>query len=97
MLSNVVPPSGWDQFIFVLNVRPSPKVGSVVAYADVKIGPVSVYGFSVVKNKNGGYFVGLPVRFGKTGDKTFPLVEVDEPFRSEVIRAVLEAAKPFMV
>ena len=82
--------------ILIVNIRPSPKLGAVVAYVDVKVGPTTLYGLSVVRNKNGGYFVGLPVRFGTNGNKTFPLVEIDEPFRGEVIKAVLRAAEEFM-
>jgi hypothetical protein len=67
-----------------------------VAYADVKVGPTTIYGVSVVRNKFGGHFVGLPVRFGTKGTKTFPLVDVDEPVRGEVIKAVLRAAAEFI-
>ena len=82
------------QLVSVLHVRASPKDGATVAFADVKIGPVTVLGVSIVKNRSGGFFVGLPVRFGKTG-KAFALVEIDEPQRSDVFRIVLAAASEY--
>ena len=35
-MSNVIPLSGSNQPIFVLQVRPSPKPGAVKAYADIQ-------------------------------------------------------------
>ena len=83
--------------IEVMNVRPSPKPGqATIAYADVKIGGVTIRGFSIVKNKNGnGYFVGLPVRFGATG-KAFPLIDMEDTLRATVARLVLADAKDLL-
>lgn len=75
--------------VSVINMRPNPKPGgSVLAYADVKVGPVTILGVSVVRNKNGGEFVALPSRSG--GSKWFPIVEVDEPTKGRIINCVLE-------
>jgi hypothetical protein len=83
--------------IEVINVRPSPKPGqATVAYADVKIGGVTIRGFSIVKNKSGnGYFVGLPVRFGATG-KAFQLIDMEETLRVIVAKLVLASAKDLL-
>jgi len=88
----------WESLvILVLNVRPSPKRGGqTVAFADVRIGPVMIHGFSIVKNRNGnGYFVGLPVRFGTNG-KAFSLVDVEEPVRGQIMKRVMDAARPIL-
>ncbi len=75
--------------VSVINMRPNPKSGgSVLAYADVRVGPVTILGVSIVKNKNGGEFVALPSRSG--GSKWFPVVEVDEPVKQQIIKSVLE-------
>jgi hypothetical protein len=89
--------NNWESLLSVLNVRPSPKPGGqTVAFADVRLGPVTIHGFSVVKNRNGhGYFVGLPVRFGSNG-KAFSLVELDEPVRSQIMKLIMDAARPIL-
>ena len=83
--------------IEVTNVRPSPKPGqATIAYADVKIGALTIRGFSIVRNKSGnGHFVGLPVRFGSTG-KAFPLIEMEDSLRGNVAKLVLAAAKDLL-
>jgi hypothetical protein len=76
--------------ICVEQIRPSPKPGLTLAYADVRIGPVVVFGVSVVQNKNGGgHFVGLP--FTRGSSRKFPIVELDEEVNKQVALLVLEA------
>jgi len=96
-VSTTQPISNWEGLLSVSNVRPSPKAGGqTVAFADVRLGPVTIHGFSVVKNRNGnGYFVGLPVRFGSNG-KAFSLVEVDEPVRGQIMKMVMDAARSIL-
>ena len=91
-------PSGFsddDQSISILQVRPSPKPGATVAYADAQVGAVTVLGVAVVRNKkSGGFFVSLPVRFG-TGGKAFQIVDVAEPVRTELFKQVLDATRGY--
>jgi hypothetical protein len=79
-----------DLFIAVEQIRHSPKSGPTLAYADVRVGPVTIFGVSVVENKNGkGYFVGLP--FVRGSARRFPIVELDEETKAKVYLLVLEA------
>jgi hypothetical protein len=81
--------SAGGSFVSVVRIRPTPKPGGVtLGYADVSIGPVTIFGISIVRNKAGGEFVAFPSRSGK--GRWFPGVEIDEPFRTEVIDLVLE-------
>ena len=86
--------SGHDQSISILQVRPSPKPGATVAYADAQVGPVTILGVAVVRNKSGECFVSLPVRFGNRGT-AFQIVEVAEPVRTELFKVVLAAAHEY--
>ena len=79
-----------NQPIFVLQVRISPKAGAVKAYADIQYHNAIIRGLSIVQH-NGGHFVGFPSTVGKNG-KRFPIVEFSEPERSEIAKAVLNAA-----
>ena len=91
---NVIPLPPPGQPISVLNVRPAPKPGLTRAYADVQYYGATIFGLSIVKNKNGnGHFVGFPVRFGS--NKSFPIVEFSEPDRSRIAKLVLEATKEY--
>ena len=93
---DVKPEPTFLDLISVLNVRPSPKPGQTIAYADVRVGPVIILGFPVVKNRKGsGHFVGLPVRFGTTG-KAFDLIQVDDVTRSHICKLVMSAAEPII-
>ena len=54
-----ISPVSPDLIISVDQIRPSPKGGKTLAYADVRIGPVFIFGISVVENNDGkGHFVG---------------------------------------
>jgi hypothetical protein len=76
--------------VSIMNMRPNPKPGgSVLAYADVRVGPLTICGVSVVKNKSGGEFVALPARAG--GRQWFDIVKVDEPLKGRIINSVMEA------
>lgn len=76
MHSSLEPLDGLNQSVFILNVRPSPKVGPVKAYAD-KYQTAIIKGLSVVL-PHGGYFVGISSIVRKKG-KTFAIVEFFEP------------------
>jgi hypothetical protein len=95
MISNcrTIPLDSPDLVISVDQIRPSPKGGKTLAYADVRIGPVCIFGVSVVENKDGkGHFVGFPFVRGAT--RKFPIVEIpDESIRTQVCVLVLDAWK----
>jgi hypothetical protein len=94
MDSNLTSPSISNQFIFVLQVRPSPKAGATRAYADIRYHGVTIKGFSIVSNKTGGHFVGFPCHF--SNGKRFPIVEFAEPERSQIAKSILEAAQELL-
>jgi hypothetical protein len=94
MDANVTSLSYPNQQVFVLQVRPSPKAGAVKAYADLRYHAGIIKGFSIVLNKNGGYFVGFPSNF--SNGKRFPIVEFTEPERSQIAKLILEAAKELL-
>lgn len=75
--------------ISVEQIRHSPKPGPTLAYADVRIGPVVIFGVSVVQDKNGGHFVGLPFTRGQS--RRFPIVSIDDETKKQVCLLVLEA------
>ncbi len=75
--------------ISVEQIRRSPKAGPTLAYADVRIGPVVIFGVSVVQDKNGGLFVGFPFTRGQS--RRFPIVAVDEETKKVVCLLVMEA------
>jgi hypothetical protein len=79
--------------ISVDQIRPSPKGGKTLAYADVRIGPVFIFGISIVENKDGkGHFVGFPFTHGSA--RKFPIVEIlHESIRTQVCLLVLETWK----
>lgn len=80
--------------ISVEQIRQSQKQGSVVAYADVRIGPVVVRGIAIAKNKNGeGLFIALPIIRGFV--RKFPVIEIDGAIRAQLFHLVLEAWKEF--
>ena len=87
--------SDHDQSISILQVRPSPKPGATVAYADVQVGAVTILGVAVVRNRSGGYFVSPPSRPGTSRGKFFQIVEVSEPVRTELFKLVLEHAREY--
>jgi len=93
-MSNVIHLQSSNQHVLVLQVRPSPKPGAVKAYADLKYHGATIKGISVVEHA-GGHFVGFHSNIGKNG-KGFPIVELDEPERSQIAKLVLEAAKPLV-
>jgi hypothetical protein len=79
-----------DLIISVEQIRHSPKSGPTLAYADIRVGPVTIFGVSVVENKNGkGNFVGLP--FVRGSARKFPIIELDEETKAKVYSLVLEA------
>jgi hypothetical protein len=96
--TNVVPFNSALPKIEILNTRANCKADSViVAYVDVAIGLITIYGISVGKNKNGpGYWVGLPNNYGKTG-KSFHVVSIKEPLYGDLCRAVLDACRQYGV
>lgn len=80
--------------ISVEQIRHSPKRGPVLAYADIRIGPVIIRGIVIAKNKNGeGLFIALPIIRGLV--RKFPVVELDGTIKATVFRLVLEAWKGF--
>ena len=86
------PDSGGGPSITLLQIRPNPNsAGATVAYADVQVGPVPILGISVVRSKRGGEFVAFPSRQGSSNGKWFPLVEISEPTRRQVIDTALAA------
>jgi len=93
-MSNAIPISRFDQSIFVLQVRPSPKPGAVKAYIDIQYHSATIHGLSVVQH-NGGHFVGFPSTLGKNG-KRFPLIDFSEPERSRIAKLVLDAASELL-
>lgn len=98
METNIVPFNFPVREIRILNTRANSKVDSpIVAYVDVAIGPISIYGISILRNKKGdGFWVGLPVNFGKTG-KTFPIVSIEQPLYGELCKAILDACHQYGV
>jgi hypothetical protein len=88
------PQQNQSDSVSIINMRPNPKPGgSTLAYADVKVGPITILGISVVRNKNGGEFVAFPARSGN--GRWFPVVEVEEPAKHRVVDLILEAWKKF--
>jgi hypothetical protein len=94
-VSNVIPPPPGNQFISVLNIRPSPKPGAVRGYADIQYHGVTIKGISIVRHK-GVDFIGLPSNVGKNG-KRFPIVEFSEPERSQIEKLLLNTAKEALI
>lgn len=77
-----------------VTIRPTPKPGSVKAYADVRIavpgGELEIRGFSVIQADGKPLFVGFPSRQGKFG-KYFPTVEAEGEIREAICKAILKA------
>jgi hypothetical protein len=92
MTSNLNPLPGPNQFISVLQVRPSPKPGAATkAYADILYHNALIKGWSVVEKKVGGHFVSPPAN--NTGKRFFPIVELSDPDRTYVENLILAAAR----
>jgi hypothetical protein len=89
-------------FVRVKSIRASQKPGLVVAHADieidialvngVRIGPILIFGLSVIANKKGpGYWIGFPSHV-IAGGKRFAIVEIEKgSFRDAICKMILDA------
>lgn len=80
-----------DQQISVLRVTPSNTGNNLLAYINVRIGLLTILGFRLFRNKKGGHFVRAPSK--QSGDQYYPVVTIDEPLKSQIDKAVLQASE----
>ncbi len=84
--------------ITVIKIQPLTNTGNLRAFADVKIGPVTIKGFRVVQQPGQQAWVSVPQQQNRDG-KYFNLLHFDDrgfldQVRGEVLRAWEHMSKP---
>lgn len=73
-----------------ISVRTIDPIGQLYGYASVKIGGMTVEDFKIFERKeDGGLFVGMPSKKGKSG--FHDTVRIDKDFREDFNKAVIAA------
>jgi DNA-binding cell septation regulator SpoVG len=78
----------------LLSIRPVPNTSNLRAFASVRIGNITIHDCRIVQQPGQQAWVSLPQReyTTKGGERKFSaVIELSEPLRREVLRAVLAA------
>ena len=70
---------------------------ATVAFASVRVGPMLLHGFSIVRsnNENGGLWVAPPSRYDEGQKRRYKLIELDDNLKKRVQNVVLSEYEEF--